>query len=38
MKSMFHDAVHHLIVHADDGIARIIKTIEVAKRSHDIKM
>jgi cardiolipin synthase len=35
---MFQDAVHSLIVQPDDGIAPILKTIEGAKRSLDIKM
>lgn len=35
---MFQDAVHHLIVQPDDGIAPILKTIEGAKKSIDIKM
>jgi len=36
--SMFEDAVHQLIVQPDDGIAPILKTIEGAKKSLDIKM
>jgi len=35
---MFTDAVHHLIVQPDDGIEPILKTIEKAKKSLDIKM
>jgi phosphatidylserine/phosphatidylglycerophosphate/cardiolipin synthase-like enzyme len=35
---MFNDAVHSLIVQPDDGIAPILKTIEGAKHSLDIKM
>jgi len=35
---MFQDAVHHLIVEPDDGIDPILKTIEGAKKSLDIKM
>jgi len=35
---MFQDAVHSLIVQPDDGITPILKTIEGAKRSLDIKM
>jgi phosphatidylserine/phosphatidylglycerophosphate/cardiolipin synthase-like enzyme len=35
---MFTDAVHHLIVQPDDGIAPILNTIEGAKKSLDIKM
>ncbi|KAB2637966.1 MAG: hypothetical protein DVB30_06790, partial [Verrucomicrobia bacterium] len=38
IKGMFQDAVHHLIVQPDDGIAPILKTIEGAKTSLDIKM
>ena len=35
---MFTDTVHHLIVQPDDGIEPILKTIEKAKKSLDIKM
>lgn len=35
---MFNDAVHSLIVQPDDGIAPILKTLEIAKQSLDIKM
>ena len=35
---MFTDAVHHLIVQPDDGIEPILKTIDKAKKSLDIKM
>jgi cardiolipin synthase A/B len=35
---MFQDAVHHLIVQPDDGIAPILKTLDGAKKSLDIKM
>jgi len=35
---MFQDAVHNLIVQPDDGITPILKTLEGAKKSLDIKM
>jgi phosphatidylserine/phosphatidylglycerophosphate/cardiolipin synthase-like enzyme len=35
---MFEDAVHHLIVQPDNGIAPILKTLEGAKTTLDIKM
>jgi phosphatidylserine/phosphatidylglycerophosphate/cardiolipin synthase-like enzyme len=35
---MFLDTIHSLIVQPDDGIAPILKTIEGAKKSLDIKM
>jgi phosphatidylserine/phosphatidylglycerophosphate/cardiolipin synthase-like enzyme len=35
---MFEDAVHHLIVQPDDGIDPILKTLEGATKSLDIKM
>jgi len=35
---MFTDNVHHLIVQPDDGIEPILKTIERAKKTLDIKM
>jgi phosphatidylserine/phosphatidylglycerophosphate/cardiolipin synthase-like enzyme len=35
---MFEDTVHHLIVQPDDGIDPILKTLEGAKKSLDIKM
>lgn len=38
MSLMFEDAVHHLIVQPDDGIEPILKTLDGAKVSLDIKM
>ena len=35
---MFEDAVHHLIVQPDDGIDPILKTLNGAIKSLDIKM
>lgn len=38
MLKMFEDAVHHLIVQPDDGIDSILKALDGAKKSLDIKM